>query len=562
MSKGTAFFLLALIIGFHGVNNFIIMENDLRPVDNEQTVFLRIMHMDMTPFDLSFIEQLSFFLTLWPPFLGQLFKIFHFIFGSYSLFLLNSSFLTLMVLSVYGIGVRFHGRAAGVLAATIVTMFPHIFGMSRVGWYDFPLTAMLAFSIFSLLMSDKFRSWKCSVLAGFSIGLCILLNTRTLFYILGPLAFYIIHSFMNNQGNLLLKKSRRYPGKILGLLLFCLSVFSCMVGAYLFLTMVRDYFGRYAGSITYANFGQNFAFILNWNFWAPLFFFQVSPVYALLLVFAVFFLCFTNRRKLLFLINWMLTSFVLLCFLLFDNFNVRYTLPILPAVALTLSLAVSDIKFPLARRVLVTLIVLTGLIQFVTVSYYPEKLLVLEGFARLKNSKFTKPLSLSIIPEFIGFSHEGKSYTYPGYRFFSGLLYAEDYDWEAPVLKDFLQDLLEKNRGKELTLYSFQRNLWYLKTIHSSLDDKLSMKMNLLQFSKIGFEHFFDVTTGNYDLIVLSNVDQCDHCPLSLSRYFSNEGLTSELYSYILSEYTLLKTISFPFENIQLFVYAKNLEVP
>ncbi len=115
--------------------------------------------------------------------------------ASYALFgvsadvaaLTNSLYLVLLLLAVYGIGERLAGPWIGLLAATLLSLFPIVFSMSRYTYVDFALTSMVAVNVCLLLRSDGFARRGYSLLYGLSFGLGMLVKWTFVVFALPPL---------------------------------------------------------------------------------------------------------------------------------------------------------------------------------------------------------------------------------------------------------------------------------------------------------------------------------------------------------------------------------------
>jgi 4-amino-4-deoxy-L-arabinose transferase-like glycosyltransferase len=86
----------------------------------------------------------------------------------------NMVFLIVLLVAVYGIGSRMGGRGVGLLSAFITSTLPMIFAMSRYTYIEFSLTAMVALSIWLLLLSRGFTHRRYSLLFGLSAGFGLL----------------------------------------------------------------------------------------------------------------------------------------------------------------------------------------------------------------------------------------------------------------------------------------------------------------------------------------------------------------------------------------------------
>ncbi|HUW95730.1 MAG TPA: glycosyltransferase family 39 protein, partial [Anaerolineae bacterium] len=86
----------------------------------------------------------------------------------------NMVFLVVLLVAAYGIGSRMGGRGGGLLSAFITSTLPMIFAMSRYTYIEFSLTAMVALSIWFLLLSRGFTHKRYSLLFGLSAGFGLL----------------------------------------------------------------------------------------------------------------------------------------------------------------------------------------------------------------------------------------------------------------------------------------------------------------------------------------------------------------------------------------------------
>ncbi len=106
----------------------------------------------------------------------------------------NSFYIAILLFSVYGIGKRLYGPGVGLLSASLVSIYPFLFHLSRTLYPDFPLTAMVALNIYFLLRVDRFRDRLNSLLFGLTFGLGLLTKWQFLAFVVGPVAYVIVRS--------------------------------------------------------------------------------------------------------------------------------------------------------------------------------------------------------------------------------------------------------------------------------------------------------------------------------------------------------------------------------
>ncbi|MCX5795285.1 MAG: glycosyltransferase family 39 protein [Elusimicrobia bacterium] len=98
----------------------------------------------------------------------------------------NWVYLLLLLWSVFALGRCVCGRLTGLISASLVCMYPLIFESSRQYGLDLPLTAMVACAMALLLKSDGFADRRCSLLLGLALGVGMLVKLQMLVYLALP----------------------------------------------------------------------------------------------------------------------------------------------------------------------------------------------------------------------------------------------------------------------------------------------------------------------------------------------------------------------------------------
>jgi len=154
------------------------------------------------------LQEIAYTDRIYPPLVQMVAVPFYAVFGlsaDIGIAGMNSVFLFILIFSVFGIGKKMMNQKAGVLSAFIVSMFPVIFIESRYFMTDIPLVAMVSLSLFTMLMTDGFRNRKYSLIFGLSLGLGMLTKYSFIFFITGPLVFYLYSSMKISK-----RKARGY----------------------------------------------------------------------------------------------------------------------------------------------------------------------------------------------------------------------------------------------------------------------------------------------------------------------------------------------------------------
>jgi len=104
----------------------------------------------------------------------------------------NFAYLLVLMLSVYGIGSRMFGKPEGLLAAFLVSTYPEIISLSRVYLLDLPMIAATTLCIFTLMLTDRFRSLPYSILFGVVFGMVFLVKWTSLVFIVPPAIAWLV----------------------------------------------------------------------------------------------------------------------------------------------------------------------------------------------------------------------------------------------------------------------------------------------------------------------------------------------------------------------------------
>jgi 4-amino-4-deoxy-L-arabinose transferase-like glycosyltransferase len=104
----------------------------------------------------------------------------------------NLLWTAVLLFSVYWLGQRLAGPAAGFAAAFLVSFYPGVVGLSRNFAPHYAAAAMSAACFAFLLRAASFRSFSRSLQLGVVLGIGLLVNPKILFYFLAPfvMCFY------------------------------------------------------------------------------------------------------------------------------------------------------------------------------------------------------------------------------------------------------------------------------------------------------------------------------------------------------------------------------------
>lgn len=132
----------------------------------------------------------------YPPLVSYVAVPFYRILGesTFAAFQVMTFFFVILIVTVYGIGLKLFDRATAILAALTLAASPIVIEYSRMFMLDLPLASMVALSVWCLLRTEDFDRLTRSLIAGVSLGLGMLTKWTFAFYLLGPLLIIGVRS--------------------------------------------------------------------------------------------------------------------------------------------------------------------------------------------------------------------------------------------------------------------------------------------------------------------------------------------------------------------------------
>jgi len=380
--KYAPFLIIFVIFLFHIVNNYLILSKDNIPFIHDERMYfedsksyyaiIRNAVFEKNFSGLSvFLKQRDF---SYSPLVPLTSVPFYFLFGltdDVAVLSLMPYFLILL-LSIYKLGQKLYSsNSAGLLAALLVSLFPIIVGFSRVYYLEIPMTALVTLTFVFLLKTDYFKNRKYSILFGITLALTLFVKWISVVFIAGPFLFYAFSSLSPKRSTEVSKK------KIVNN--FFISLFTCFL-------FILPFFALFIKPFL-SNYNSVFCNVVKYNtsnfsvfeYFTKLYDVQLLPFFTIAFCVAVpVFLIRVKEKGLL--ISWFLFTcifFIIIDFCGYFKAQSRFTLPLLPTVALIISSAVFSIKNNKARftsvivAFLIAVLIIGGLVQFFRLSYEP-----------------------------------------------------------------------------------------------------------------------------------------------------------------------------------------------
>lgn len=108
--------------------------------------------------------------------------------------MVNIAYLSVLLAATYAVGKKTVGADAGLLAAFVISTFPAIYAMSRCFYLDFALTAVVSLNVALLLYSEDFRRKGCTLLYGLTFGMGMLVKWTFVVFALPPIVLVVARS--------------------------------------------------------------------------------------------------------------------------------------------------------------------------------------------------------------------------------------------------------------------------------------------------------------------------------------------------------------------------------
>ena len=153
----------------------------------------------------------------------------------------NILYFILAVVSVYLIGQMIADKKTGLLAIVIFSLYPAVFGISRLYVVEFAVMGTVALSIWCLLKTEEFSNRKFSLLFGITVVWGMLLKYSFLAFLVGPL-IYVLANALNPSKKTYNKT--KYLAKSLNILYFTSLSILIVAIHYFNLEIIRQYLLR------------------------------------------------------------------------------------------------------------------------------------------------------------------------------------------------------------------------------------------------------------------------------------------------------------------------------
>lgn len=375
--------MLAIIIVFHAAGNYLWIksDNDSLGADiahhliNKNILYHRLCAVLSSP-PPAFKKTMPFFAESKSP-AYFLTSVFNLVFGNNSFVTRLSGifYLIILILSVYLIGKRIHSKNAGILSACMVTLYPSIWGISRLYHIDLALIAVCALCFLFLLYTDKPGNFFYSIFFGILSGIAIYIKPQVMIFLAGPFLSLLIKDLASSARDrtvgILIGKVMK---AVFALALIWLVSYPWWHGHWGWVRenlLLHTFYGgagqpapeRFSGFYILRSFSPEWLL-----FYARSALIYITPAFCAIFILAIFFLRrgqgLKNKSELLL---WIIIPYLIFTFTAVKED--RYIFPSYPAVALISACFIAGIRNIAKRKALIFILLSVGVIQYIFLSF-------------------------------------------------------------------------------------------------------------------------------------------------------------------------------------------------
>ena len=280
--------------------------------------------------------------------------------------MVNALFIPVLVVSTYVMGREMRSERCGIIAAFAVSGFPLLYTMQRYFHLDFALTALVALTGALYLSSRNFSRRGPTLAMGTAMALAMLTKLTAGIFLLAP----AVHALMQ------LTDRKKRGTVVLSLML------GAMLAAAWYLPNAGSLLSFSGWSVGPSASAERPAGLSAQLLFYPsgLIFGQLTPLVAI--VTALLLARLLWRKQLPpFLPLWVASALALLALL--GPMSWRYSLPVLPAIAVILAMGIESLP-PLPRSILTGLLILLMVTLHITLSFSPGR----PDFPQVKSTDF------------------------------------------------------------------------------------------------------------------------------------------------------------------------------
>lgn len=299
------------------------------------------------------------FLYINAPLFTWIFKFFLYLFGKtyfdFIIIFINYIFFLTTLYFINRLGIFLKNKETGSYAMILFSLVPAVYGMSRqYGHQDYHLIAFITFNIYALLKTNYFENRRWVILYGISAGLGFMIKDSFFIYFFIPFMYMIISTIKQH-----LKTEQTKNIFLSAAILFLISC-PHYCRPEIIKKVFNDPFIETVNVFSFENLRVTTSGMFE-NFLSPFIFILFFTS------FIFFILKYKNIYKNILLL-WFLVPWATVTFMPHHKLP-EYIAGIIPAQVLIIAISLSLIKKNFIRKFIILLVCLTGILQYISISF-------------------------------------------------------------------------------------------------------------------------------------------------------------------------------------------------
>ena len=276
----------------------------------------------------------------------------------------NIFYFALALISIYLMGQTIKDKKTGLLAVIIFSLYPAVYGLSRLYAVEFAVMGVVAFSVWCLLKTEGFSNRKFSLLLGFAVGWGMMLKYSFLIFFIGPLIYAAAKAF---KPPLQTHSKTGCLTRVLNMAYFA-SLTILITGIHYFNSeTIKNYLLRAVSQSNWPWYDFRSLKVSTLGLIEE----QLSLFFFLIFIFGfLFFFAKTERRAKTVILLWISIPWTAFLLMPHDRMT-HYMSPYLPAVALVSAIGLMQVlkTRKILEIILIGLILIVGIVQYYDFSF-------------------------------------------------------------------------------------------------------------------------------------------------------------------------------------------------
>ncbi|MBU4305237.1 MAG: glycosyltransferase family 39 protein [Candidatus Omnitrophica bacterium] len=301
------------------------------------------------------LKELMYLDYEYPPLFYAIAWLLKYITGAYqAMFLISSMFLTMLLLSVYGVGKTLGNRVVGIIAAYICSFFPFIYKTSIQFNLELSTAALSSLIIYLMLRVGEGNRLIYKILLILAIVAAGLTRQLIILFVIGPLMCYSLNCFHNREN---VKKSHNIR-----------DVWAALIISFVILLIAYYHdlntFDRLIGKVDERGLIDSGEVTLLYHafYYIKAIPGQLSWAYTICFIMALGFVFKLGEYSTNMFLAWFIPPLVVLT-CVYNKFP-EFTIGNLPVIALIIALAVDKVKSVKLKSIIAVGVVVVGVCQY------------------------------------------------------------------------------------------------------------------------------------------------------------------------------------------------------